>query len=183
MRFKANKVSTTVSESRLGPIWNRNRWCFKKNNKNKTFLSFLSYNRVFLHPRILATKAKMTNNTHARTRLQHLSSAVNIWGALWGAAVAQTLMVTSEESVKVPQPEDVSVRLTKISIMRQLLQLKHNMRTLCVFVSLHLVRRLLLHGLKKRYSPFPPSPSPPSDRGVIYSSLCARSQWGGAAAY
>lgn len=45
-------------------------------------------------------------------------------------------MVTSEESVKVPQPKDASVRLTKVSIMRRLLQLKHNMRTarVCVCV-------------------------------------------------
>lgn len=70
-----------------------------------------------------------------------------------------TLMVTSQESVKVPQPEDVLARSTKISIMRRLLQLKHNMGTVCVCVSvsLHLVRRLLLHELKKRHGPFPPS--------------------------
>lgn len=51
-----------------------------------------------------------------------------------GAAVAQALMVTSEESAKVPQSEDVSVGLTKIYIMRRLLQLKHDMRTVCVCV-------------------------------------------------
>lgn len=183
MKCKANKVSTTVSASCLGQIWNQNR-CFFFKIKNKTFFChfFLTTGYFCIHRSGHQSKDdKQRPRTHTVTTL---SSTVNIWGALWGTAVAQTLMVNSEESVKVPQPEDASVRLTKTSIMRRLLRLKHNMRAVCVCLwACILLRRLLLHGLKKRYSPFPPSPSPPSDRGVIYSSLCARSQWGAAAAY